>query len=94
MLYKNQSKGNKSKTEQGRVTVLVHCISSHCSKHAYQVWNDLNLQSYAQDKEIPPRRLKSPPKGCRIKFEDNPLRTDKFMINVSLWMGASATSKL
>ena len=27
---KNQSKGNNSKTEQGRVTVLVYCTSSHC----------------------------------------------------------------
>ena len=30
MLYKNQSKGNNSKTEQCRDTVLVHCTSSHC----------------------------------------------------------------
>jgi len=30
MLYKNQSKGNKPRTEQARVTVLVHCTSSHC----------------------------------------------------------------
>ena len=31
--------------EQGRVTVLVHCTLSHCQKHAYQVWNDLDLCS-------------------------------------------------
>ena len=42
MLYKNQSKGNNSKTEQGRVTILVHCTLSHCQQHAYQVWNDLD----------------------------------------------------
>ena len=35
MLYKNQSKGNNSKMEQGRVMVLVQCTSSHCQKHAY-----------------------------------------------------------
>ena len=29
-LYKNQSKGNSSKTEQGRVMVLEQCTSSHC----------------------------------------------------------------
>jgi len=39
MLYENQSKGNNSKTEQGRVTVLVHCTLSHCQKHAYHVWS-------------------------------------------------------
>jgi hypothetical protein len=44
---------NNSKTEQGRVTVLVHCTSSHCQKHPYQVWSHLNLwwQSYAPDKK-------------------------------------------
>ena len=40
---KNQSKGNNSNTEQGRDSVLVHCTSSHCQKHAYQVWS---IQTY------------------------------------------------
>jgi len=30
--------------EQGIVTILVHCILSHCQKHAYQVWSHLGLQ--------------------------------------------------
>ena len=29
--------------EYSRVMVLVHCTSSHCQKHAYQVWSHLNL---------------------------------------------------
>jgi len=43
ILYKNQSKGIHSKTEQGRGTVLVQCTLSHCQKHAYQVWSHSNL---------------------------------------------------
>ena len=39
----NLLKGNNSKTEQGIVTVRVHCTLSHCQKHAYQVWSHLNL---------------------------------------------------
>ena len=38
MLFKNQSKENNyKKTEQGRVTVVLHNPSSYCKKHAYQV---------------------------------------------------------
>jgi hypothetical protein len=44
MLYKNQSKRNNSKMEQGRVKVLVQCTSSYCQKHAYQVWSHLDLR--------------------------------------------------
>jgi len=35
MLYEIQSKGNISKTEQGRVMVPVHSPLSHCKKQAY-----------------------------------------------------------
>jgi len=38
-----KSKGNNSKTEQGRVMVLKHSPSSHSKKHAYQVWRHLNI---------------------------------------------------
>jgi len=33
MLYKNQTKGNNSKMEQGSVMVLVYYTSSHSQKH-------------------------------------------------------------
>jgi len=50
MLYINQLNGGGG---ESNVTVLVHCTSSHCNKHAYQVWSHLNLwwQSYHQDKK-------------------------------------------
>ena len=53
MLYKNQTKGNYLKMEQSRFAVLVHRTSSHCQKHANQVYSHLNLwwQSYALDKK-------------------------------------------
>jgi len=37
MLHKINQRGI-IKTEQGRVTVLVHCTLSHCQTPAYQVW--------------------------------------------------------
>ena len=54
MLYENQSKGNNSKTEQGRVTVLMLCTLSHCQQHAYEVLSHLNQwwQSYVPDKKM------------------------------------------
>jgi len=36
MLYKNQSKGNNSKIDEGRVMGFVHTPNIHCKKHAFQ----------------------------------------------------------
>jgi len=43
----------EEKMEQGRVAVLVNSPSSHCEKHAYQVWIHMNLfwQSHTPDKK-------------------------------------------
>jgi len=59
-VFLNQLKGNNSKTKQGRVTFLVHWTSSHCQKHAYQVWSHSNLwwQSYAPDKKCDIKSIK------------------------------------
>jgi len=77
MLYKNQSKGNHSTTEPGRVTVLVHCTFSHRQKLVYQIWSHLNLwwQSYTPDKEIsmppPPLTTKVIPICCLVRRHKN-----------------------
>jgi len=53
-------KGEQLKTEQGRVTVFVHCTLSHCQKHAYQARRHSNLwwQSSAPDKKCSIKSIK------------------------------------
>jgi len=59
MLYKINQTGIIKKTEQGRVTVRVHCTLSHCQKHTYEVFRV--IQTY--DDKVTLRPRKAGPRG-------------------------------
>ena len=71
--------------EQGKVTVLVHCIWRHCQKHAYQVWSHLDLwwQIYALDKEI--GTMPQPPTKVIPSCHLGDTKTDNWCTQESIW---------